>query len=190
MRRWLTVMTVAITVAVVLAFVAPLWWLVGRFASERALTEARQQALALAPAIATGEVAEVEFSLDVVDRRGLTVVMPDGTLVGDPVPPDADLMRVRSDAESFETRTSAGVIVHRPVVVDDDVGHPPLELVALLGADEEVVDVGGQLLAVDGGLDVRLVLALAHEGVGAVGGQRQDLLELHASNDSSRPGRG
>ncbi len=121
MRRSLVVMAMAVTLSVVLAFVFPLWWLVGRFASERALTEARQPAVALAPAMATRQVEEVEFVLDFLDHDGVSVVMFDGSRLGESLPPGADLDRTLA-GETFEVATDEGVVVHQPVVVDEDVG--------------------------------------------------------------------
>ncbi len=116
MRRRLVLVMGASTLLVALAFVVPLGWLVQRFAHERAVDRARQVATALTPALLTGEDGGVEIAIAALDTPGITVAMPDGTVLGEgPTLDAADLERARAGA-AFLVERGGGVLVVRPVI--------------------------------------------------------------------------
>lgn len=118
MRRRLVLVAAATTTMVALAFVVPLALLVRTLAAERALTGARQVASALAPSLAAGTVADIELVLAVTstDAPGpVTVVLPDGRLLGDVTVTSAEVSRALA-GEAFTEDVPQGRDVVTPVV--------------------------------------------------------------------------
>lgn len=88
MRRRLVAITLATTVTVAVAFVVPLAVLVRVLAADRALDDADQAARTLIPVLVTGDRAAVEIAreqVDAVSNAAVSVVLPDGTVLGPPV---------------------------------------------------------------------------------------------------------
>lgn len=109
MRRRLLLVVLATTTLVVVAFAIPLGALVRSVARDRAISAAERDAAALAPVLAlTTDPDAVRSAVErtTLGAEGrLTVVLPDGTVVGDPTPVDADalaLARVRQRTFSVE----------------------------------------------------------------------------------------
>lgn len=120
MRRRLVLVAAATTVMVVLAFLVPLALLVRTLASERALTAARQVAGALAPVIATGDADDVAVAMEITRPQApgpVTVVLADGTTLGDVVVAPAELTRAR-EGEAHTTVVADARDVVTPVFAD------------------------------------------------------------------------
>ena len=120
MRRRLVVVVLATTTLVVVAFAIPLGALVRSVARDRAITAAERDASALAPVLAI--TAEPELIAAAIERTTvgaddrLTVVLPDGTALGDNEPvPSAELTVARS-ARSFSVSGEEGMSLYAPVV--------------------------------------------------------------------------
>ncbi|HIE21386.1 MAG TPA: HAMP domain-containing protein, partial [Acidimicrobiia bacterium] len=96
MRRRLALLSLAITAFLVVAFLVPLGLLVRRQAADRARVEAEREAQALASLIALAvtldaDVEAVESAVGELDD-GVMVVLPDGVVVGLPVPGQGSLV--------------------------------------------------------------------------------------------------
>lgn len=91
MRRYITLLVGATASLVLVAFLAPLAFLVRDVAATRALGAATVRAHSLAPMVATGDRKTVEITLQHAQTGAypLTVLWPDGTASGTPAPRDA-----------------------------------------------------------------------------------------------------
>jgi signal transduction histidine kinase len=124
MRRNLTLLVAATTVAVVLALVIPLALLVGRLAQDRAVAAATQQAQSVALLIATDTpLAQLGSVISLSDERnGLrtSVVPATGPALG-PAVGAADLTRARGGASytTFTGQGDDGAAVYLPVAAQD-----------------------------------------------------------------------
>lgn len=126
MRRRLLLVTLAVTTLLVAAFAVPLALLARQVAHDRALTGAERDLAALAPVLVAtttdtnlleGAIAQTETGRD----GRLSILLPDGSLVGDPTRPDPDDIALARDARTaFSRETGQGVDVYTPVVVGDD----------------------------------------------------------------------
>ena len=117
MRQRLVLVAAATTLMVTLAFVVPLGLLVRTLAAERALTAARQVAGALAPTIATGDAEDIDVALAIVrpDAPGpVTVVLPDGSVIGDVVVSADEVTRAVA-GEAFTEEVAGARDVVTPV---------------------------------------------------------------------------
>lgn len=127
MRRRLALVTFAVTTLIVISFVVPLGILVKRQAEDRALSRAESDARSIATALAVAS----PFSEMVIDAPTATAVLaafgspgatsihlPDGTVVGDGTPGDADVAVAR-EGNAFTARTSEGAAVLVPVVLSE-----------------------------------------------------------------------
>jgi len=83
MRRRLVLLVLATTSLVVVAFLIPLALLVRSSAADRAVSAAAVDIQALAPLVATGDVAALETAVK-AEARKITVFLPDGRVVGTP----------------------------------------------------------------------------------------------------------
>jgi len=103
-------LVVATSSAIVLAFVVPLALLLRNVAEDRAITAATQEAQGLSVlASAVSDPLEVERLVALVDERSprlTTVLLPDGTTIGEPLGDDANLERARGGA-AFTASTTA-----------------------------------------------------------------------------------
>ncbi|HVM08486.1 MAG TPA: HAMP domain-containing sensor histidine kinase [Acidimicrobiales bacterium] len=119
MRRRLLAVVVATSLLVVVAFALPLAALVRSVARDRAITAAERDASALAPVLAT--TTDRDLLLSALERTTLgadgrlTVVLPDGTQVGDQTPLGNDAL-VAARRRAFSTATSAGIAIFSPVI--------------------------------------------------------------------------
>lgn len=163
MRRRVVLLVAATSSAIVLAFVVPLALLLRSVAEDRAVTAATQEAQSLAVvAAAVSDPAEVARLVSLVDDRSprlTTVVLPDGTVVGEPVDGDADLERARA-GEAFTVVTgdraavyapavtSTGTAVVRSVVLEDDL-HAGVTRAVLTVAALAVLLLAAALVAAD-----------------------------------------
>lgn len=117
MRRRLIVVSLAVTSMVVLAFVIPLGLLVRDLAADRAITAAEREAEGVARLLAVlgpeqtaaiSEGAELELS----------IVLADGTVLGDPVPATEDLTQAQAGT-AFGASVAGGWAVYVPVLQPD-----------------------------------------------------------------------
>ena len=125
MRRRIAWLVAATTSAVVLAFVIPLGLLVKTLAEDRALTAAGQDVQQVANALVAGgaDPAAIEQIVTFVDDgspRTVGVRLPDGTRVGNAVPPDGTAALAAALGGEGSTEVSdVGALVLLPVAVTD-----------------------------------------------------------------------
>ncbi len=122
MRRRLAITAAAIVSLVALAFVVPLFVLVGRVAEDRALAAAEREANSLVAVLATVDDPEVLESVIALaatdDDHEVAVFRADGTTLGTAsVTPTADEVAVAREGRAFTTSTEGGKAVFVPVVV-------------------------------------------------------------------------
>jgi len=124
MRRSLIVVAVAVTSMVAIAFLVPLAILTRDLAADRELASAERDAESVARLIVV--VAESSGSIDIdqvlpsvsATDRPLTVVAPDGTVVGPPLDQGEDISPAEEGA-SFRQPVEGGEAVYVPVVTSD-----------------------------------------------------------------------
>lgn len=121
MRRRLALMAVATTSMVLIAFLVPLAFLVRAIAADRAINAATSQAQSLGPLLAVADdrpaMTRTAASSGAATGRAVTVVLPDGSLLGSrehpPAPADVALAR---RGRSFVRDARGGVDVVQPVL--------------------------------------------------------------------------
>lgn len=128
MRKRLAWLSFAVSSLVVISFLIPLGMLVRNQAENRALTGAERDAQSIAAALAVAGSTEMETTVSTDLARavleafgtpeGVSVVFPDGVVVGEPVPDSDNLDEARSGA-AFTARVSQGAEVLVPVLVAD-----------------------------------------------------------------------
>lgn len=124
MRRRLILLTVAVTGIVVLAFLVPLFMLVGGLARDSAISSAEREAESLARVLSVLMVSESADAAtqfmgeDRIVAVNASVILPDGVVVGLPVPRDEDLS-LAADGSSFIASVTGGVAVFIPVLTGD-----------------------------------------------------------------------
>jgi signal transduction histidine kinase len=123
-RRRLLLVVVATTTLVVVAFAVPLGALVRSVARDRAITNAERDTSALAPVLAiTTERDLIEAAVERTETGAagrLTVLLPDGTQIGDESELDADSLVLARDRQvAFSERTNDGLVLFSPVVTGD-----------------------------------------------------------------------
>jgi len=119
-RRRLFLVTLAVTSVLVAAFALPLAVLVREVARDRAITEAEHDlaAVALLAVDPDDTLLEAAIERTTAGREGrLSVVRPDGTLIGDPTPADPDAVALAGEGIAFSRATQQGVDVFLPVLV-------------------------------------------------------------------------
>ncbi|MEY2424149.1 MAG: hypothetical protein QOI95_4216 [Acidimicrobiaceae bacterium] len=116
MRRRLIIVAAAISLMVTIAFLVPLVVLVRTVARDRAITNAERDANLLAAFVATTEpdLATFVTSTDSGRDGRLTVVLPNGTEIGEPIPHDDDLALAQK-GNSFSASHPGGTAVFLPV---------------------------------------------------------------------------
>ena len=121
MRRRLFLVTLAVTTVLVAAFAFPLAVLIREVARDRAITEAEQGLASLAPALAVStDPGDIETAIaSVPGQEGrVSVLLPDGTRIGDTTPANQDAVALARDRQqAFSQTTEDGVEVFTPVVV-------------------------------------------------------------------------
>lgn len=126
MRRSLAIRSLLVSAFIVAVFVVPLALLVRSSAEAQALTLGRSDARALTPILSLAGDPRVAGQIDAVARRALprilTVVFPDGSVLGDGEVIDRDsladavaLARARAP-ETFQTHRHGGIILYEPVL--------------------------------------------------------------------------
>src|SRR3954471_6193710 len=119
MRRRLRLLALATTSMVVLAFVAPLAWVLRDVARQRAAAKATQEAQSLASVLpvidTTAARVQVVNALRSHTTDVVTVYLADGSTIGAPVPASGAVDRARA-GKGFTTSTRNGQEVLVPVV--------------------------------------------------------------------------
>lgn len=124
MRKRLILQAAAVTSMVVLAFIVPLAVLVSDFAADRALVGAEREAESIARLMAIQDPSQSGISdLEALLPRGVSayqvsIVSPDGTVVGSPVPATEDLEEARS-GRAYRSVVPDGEAVYVPVIGSD-----------------------------------------------------------------------
>ncbi len=123
MRRRIAWLVAATTSAVVLAFVIPLGLLVQTLAEDRALSNARQDVQQIANVLVGGaDAAALAQLVAIVDDRSVRTVgvrLPDGTRIGEAVPPDGTPDLARALEGTGSTTREDGALVLLPVLLSD-----------------------------------------------------------------------
>ncbi|NNK92526.1 MAG: HAMP domain-containing histidine kinase [Acidimicrobiia bacterium] len=114
MRRRLMTVSLAITTMVALAFVIPLMILTRQLAADRAISAAEQEAETVAQLLSTspGKTPEAAFAGLGFDE--VSLILPDGSVVGEDVPKDEDLSGPRLGAAGNQS-IDGGTAVYVPV---------------------------------------------------------------------------
>lgn len=159
MRRRLALVSAAVTAMVVLAFVLPLAGLVRSLARDRVLVTAEREAQTQAQALgvvlpeAGMEGARILVgSGELPNDELLTVVLPDGTMLGAQVPFDDGFVRA-AEGEAFRDEVAAGEAIFVPVFLAGE----PTAVVRVFVTHEELTRNVGASWAVLGALGIALV---------------------------------
>jgi signal transduction histidine kinase len=119
-RRRLTVVSLAVTSMVVLAFVVPLGILVRDLAADRAVTAAERQAEEVARFLAVVAPARgIDQAVAAVGDGGefpMSIVLPDESIVGEPMRPGEDVTRAQGGT-AFRAHVAGGQAVYVPVLL-------------------------------------------------------------------------
>lgn len=167
MRRSLALVSVPVTLLVVLAFLVPLGLLVRNQAADRALSGSERNVQAIAAALAVapasgGVDVTPELAEDVLDafgRRGeVSVVFPDGIIVGAPFDFSPSLPQARAGA-AFTAQVPGGAEILVPVLVADAPAEGSTVVVRTFVSDDELARGVGVAWAMLLALGVFLVLA-------------------------------
>ena len=128
MRKRLALLSLAVASLVVVAFLVPVGMLVRNQAQARALIAAERDAQSVAAALAVAGSASTSsgisesFATTVVaafgDPRGLSVVLPDDTVIGAPVDLTVNIEQSRRGA-AFTAKVDGGAEVVVPVLLPD-----------------------------------------------------------------------
>ena len=166
MRRSLALVSLAVTVLVVLAFLVPLALLVRNQAADRALSSSERDVqaiaavLAVAPASVGTEVTP-ELAANVLDAFGsrgeVSVAFPDGTAVGAPFEDSPSLPQARLGA-AFTAQIPGGAEILVPVLVADAPAEGSTVVVRTFVSDDELTRGVGIAWTMLGALGVFLVL--------------------------------
>jgi signal transduction histidine kinase len=119
-RRRLTVVSLAVTSMVVLAFVVPLGILVRDLAADRAVTAAERQAEEVARFLAVVAPARgIDQAVAAVGDGGefpMSIVLPDESIVGEPMRHGEDVTRAQGGT-AFRAPVAGGQAVYVPVLL-------------------------------------------------------------------------
>jgi signal transduction histidine kinase len=118
MRRQLVWLSAATTSLVLVAFLLPLAYLVRSLAEDRAVAAALQEAQSLAVLAAVSPQADLAGAVALLDQRSprrLTVLLPDGRALGDPLPTGSRTLALAGTGRSFTADVTGGREVFVPV---------------------------------------------------------------------------
>lgn len=124
MRRRLILVSAAVTGMVVIAFLVPLFILVGDLARDSAISTAERDAELLARTISVLTVQNtLDEAIEIVGEDRIadlqaSVILPDGSVVGLPIPAEEDLSPAE-DGSSFIADAEGGIAVFIPVLTTD-----------------------------------------------------------------------
>ncbi|CAN5804897.1 HAMP domain-containing sensor histidine kinase [soil metagenome] len=166
MRARLALTAAAVTAMIVLAFCIPLGLLIQNVAANRALDAARLESRSLAGAISAvpaqiATITQLVEQANAGSSRPITVYLPDGTLLGAPVPVDAEVELARM-GRSF---TAAGPNGGRDILVGIVGPDPGATMVVRVRVDAALLNSGVQrawaILVAVGSLVVVVAVGLA-----------------------------
>ncbi len=169
MRRSLALVSLAVTLLVVLAFLVPLALLVRNQAADRALFRAERDAQAIAAAVAVapataGARVTPDLARAVLEAFGseetFTIVFPNGRGVGAPYEDTPGLVQARSGA-AFTAQIDGGAEVLVPVLVADTPAEGSTVVVRTVVSDDELREGVGTAWLMLGALGVFLVVVAA-----------------------------
>ena len=141
MRRRLILLSAAVTSMVVIAFLVPLFILVSDLSSDRAISTAQRDGESLARVLS---VLTVEQDLataisilgeDRIEEVMGSIVMPDESVIGAPVPAGEDIS-LALDGSSFMAPVDGGQAFYIPVFESDG----SVAVVRVFIPDEELID--------------------------------------------------
>lgn len=137
MRRRLILLTTAVTGIVVLAFLVPLFILVGDLARDDAISAAEREAESFARTLSVLLVnQELDDAVDLLGSGQLaaahaSVILPDGEVVGAPIPEEEDISSAQR-GKSFVAPVEGGIAVYVPVIT----GTGPAVVVRVFVSDD------------------------------------------------------
>ena len=135
MRRRLFTLTGATALLIIVAFIIPLAGLVAQLSHDRAITNAENTAQVMALSVtAADDTGPDAAARAVTSSRGLavSVVLPDGTVVGRDLDPDEDVSRPRAGTAG-RANVDGGEAVYAPAF-----GPEGIAVVRILVPDEEL----------------------------------------------------
>lgn len=124
MRRRLILVSAAVTSMVVIAFLVPLFILVGDLARDAALSTAERDAEMLARTISVLTVQNtLDGAIEIIGEDRIadlqaSVILPDGSVMGMPIP-DEDDLATAAGGSSFIAEAEGGLAVYIPVLTTD-----------------------------------------------------------------------
>jgi signal transduction histidine kinase len=167
MRRRLAWLSFAVASLVVVAFLFPVGILIRNQAQNRALSGAERDAGSVAAALAVGGSVGIdgsitpEFAVIVLaafdNPDGLSVIFPDGTVVGAPVEPSQSIEQAQRGA-AFTAKIDGGAEVLIPVLGPDSTVTDVAVVVRALVSDEDLTRGVATAWAMLAGLGVFLIL--------------------------------
>ena len=117
MRRWLSLYALSITSIVIVAFLVPLAVLIRDLSADRALNSAEREAQAIARFVATSPDDSTEqLASSLQGIAGVSIVLPDGTIIGATPPSDFDLQTAQTVAQTYRQPLEDGQAVVVPVL--------------------------------------------------------------------------
>ncbi len=114
MRARLVVVSLAVTSMVALAFLIPLMLLTRNLAADRAVLNAEQEAETAAQLLSASSDTDVGSAFARLGFNDLSLVLPDGTVIGSPIIDGEDLSGPRSGAAGSQD-VDGGVAVYVPL---------------------------------------------------------------------------
>lgn len=118
MRRQVALLVAATTSLVLVAFLVPLGLLLNTLAVDRATSQGVQEAQGLAAVVATLEPAQLDSVVQLTDQRSdldVSVVLPDGRVLGARLSGPGRLLGLASSGQSFTADVAGGREVYVPV---------------------------------------------------------------------------
>lgn len=167
MRRQLALLSLAVATLVVVAFLVPVAILIRNQAQTSALSSAERDAQSVAAALAvaasaspsgaiTPELAEAVLAR-FGDPEGLSIIFSNGTVVGDPVEPSANVEQARLGA-AFTAAVDGGAEVLVPVLLPDTPDSEGTVVVRAFVPDEELTEGVTQAWLMLFGLGIAIIL--------------------------------
>jgi len=117
-RRWLTLYALSITSIVILAFLVPLAVLIRDLAVDRAMSAAEREAQTVArfaSSIDGGPQSIAELDAALAAAPDTSILLSDGSVLGAPLPADADLTAARERGQAYRQGLDGGEAVVVPV---------------------------------------------------------------------------
>jgi len=159
MRRLLILTVTAVTTLVLVSFLVPLGYLVARATADGAVSDAVLASQTLRSVVGTQPDEQVRLAVEDLDRSGplpTAVLLPGGTVLGDPGPWSESVERAVSERRALDVPVDGGRQLLVPVVRTDGT----VAVIGVLVPESELVRGVARLWLALGGLGLAL-LALA-----------------------------